>query len=314
MSKTKFILSDESINVYGYRILTKGIDLTDFLKNPVGFYNHNRWDMPICKWEVEVKGTQLIGNPIFDTKDELAAKVSNKIDEGILNATSISIDIIEMSEDPLVLVQGQTRATVTKCKLKEISIVDIPGNRNAVRLNFPEKGISLDGSADSDLLEKLIPTISLSMKKIFLSLGLDENATEDQAVAAIAKLQAERITSLMDRGAQKGVINDTNKAHYEKLAATNFDVVAALVDAAPKVEAAAAPEAKPETKRQEKTASITAALKDNAGAEVADDNDRTKWKLNDWRKKDPKGLQEMTLKNPEQYNKLLDEFKKSFNS
>ncbi len=38
----RFILSDESVNCYGLRFLTAGIDIKDFVKNPVMLYMHGR--------------------------------------------------------------------------------------------------------------------------------------------------------------------------------------------------------------------------------------------------------------------------------
>ena len=52
MAKTRsFILTDESVNNYGFRLLLSGADLKQFKRNPVMFYNHDEWDPPIGRWE-----------------------------------------------------------------------------------------------------------------------------------------------------------------------------------------------------------------------------------------------------------------------
>ena len=45
----RFIISDESVNRYGYRILSRGMSTASFEKNPVVFYNHGTYNLPIGK-------------------------------------------------------------------------------------------------------------------------------------------------------------------------------------------------------------------------------------------------------------------------
>ena len=40
----KFTVHDESVNTYGFRMLTDGANLTEFEKNHVILYNHNDWE------------------------------------------------------------------------------------------------------------------------------------------------------------------------------------------------------------------------------------------------------------------------------
>lgn len=42
IKKKTFVLSDESVNSYGFRVLTDGIALDNFKKNPVMLWNHTR--------------------------------------------------------------------------------------------------------------------------------------------------------------------------------------------------------------------------------------------------------------------------------
>lgn len=132
----RIILSDESINSYGYRVLTKGIDLSAMKKNPVMLYDHRSYSyLPIGTWKsLRVEGDQLTAEPVFDMEDEQAATIAGKYERKILNAASIGIEILAWSDDPADMVAGQSRPTVTKCKLYEASIVPIPSNTNAVRL------------------------------------------------------------------------------------------------------------------------------------------------------------------------------------
>ena len=132
---TELILSDESLNRYSTRILTKGLGIGNFLKNPVMFYNHDRNRLPIGKWEnVKKADGKLVAMPTFDVGDEFAKEVKRKFEEGYLNSASIGILVLGTSNDPELMLQGQSLPTITKCELLEVSIVDVPANANAVKL------------------------------------------------------------------------------------------------------------------------------------------------------------------------------------
>lgn len=184
MAKT-FICSDESINRYGFRVLTAGIDISLFKKNPIMLFNHERmswgadvYNGPIGRWDnIEKKEGQLLADPIIDADDPKGAILSKKVENDFIRAASIGFQIIETSEDPKLMLPGQTRPTVTKCKLIEISLVDIPANTNAVSL-FDDAG-NLIELKDDDSYSKLglgvLQTESekfLNMKKITLKAGL----------------------------------------------------------------------------------------------------------------------------------------------
>jgi HK97 family phage prohead protease len=177
-----FICSDETVNAYGFRVLTAGIDVSDFRNNPIMLFNHESFSWgsdvyngPIGRWEnIRKEDGKLMADPVIDTEDPkgkiLAAKVSNNF----IRAASIGFRITETSEDPSMLMKGQTRATVTKCKLIEISIVDIPANKNALALfDHNGKRVELNDEKNFRMLslghfsEEPIQDIS-DMKKISL--------------------------------------------------------------------------------------------------------------------------------------------------
>lgn len=210
----EFVISTSSINCYGFRVLTDGIDTEQFKKNPVLLYMHRRGiyggDTLVLGSvaDIRVDGDQLIGRPDFDMEDEFAAKIAHKWDAGHLRMCSAGIEFIESSSDPEFMVPGQTRPTVTKCKLVEVSIVDVGANDDALQLYAGGKVINLAAGADNDILPLLKAepakdtndnqTNIFSMKNILLALGLADNATEAEALSAITKLQtdAERVASM----------------------------------------------------------------------------------------------------------------------
>lgn len=258
MDRITFILSDESVNDYGFRVLTDGIDLGRFLKNPVMLYVHlrgferNSGDplLPIGRWDnIRKQNGQLVADAVFDEEDEFSMKVYKKVKKGILNTASIHFDIIELSEDPALMVQGQTMPTITKSVIKEVSIADIPGNANAVKLNYAGVSVKL-GLQDSNPedLKKLFsnhkPNNQSSMKNLIaklnalkLTAALPESASEaevmvaldsvinkNQALTDLVKTKDDEINTLK---ADK-VSLETKVADAEKKA--NEDKAVALID------------------------------------------------------------------------------------
>ncbi|PIY13840.1 MAG: hypothetical protein COZ16_12260 [Flavobacteriaceae bacterium CG_4_10_14_3_um_filter_31_253] len=253
----KLILSDESINSYGYRVLTKGIDLSAYKKNPVVLYNHNRYQGLVGKGvDVGIVGNQLVAKEIeFYEGNEYAADIKRKYEQGFLNAFSIGIQILETSDDPKDLLKGQRYATVTKSKLVEFSIVEMPSNSNAVRLydeNMQELSIS-----DLTILSNPLETVDLalpkkveeqnknliSMKNLLQKLGLADNATEEQAIEALVKLQNQ--TKTLSEGIAKvckklgAFENEPEKEQaFQKLAASDLDSALVFLSAPAKKEEA----------------------------------------------------------------------------
>lgn len=311
------------MNKYGFRTLTSGVKLDQFKKNPVMLFMHDRRLMPIGKWvDIRVEGDKLLADTEFDMDDEFAATISAKVDKGYLKMASVGFDVIAYSEDPKDMVPGQRRPTVTKWEPFEASIVDIGANNSALRLRDHSRGITLAGGdaiAENDL-DILLPTIQQtpSMKKLALKYGLPEDATEDQILAAIqaeeTKLKAEQkaaegktdkeksIELLLSLGETKGVINADNKERYRKLAAADFETVESLVKDAktPKAET-----------NNDRLADVIEKLSAGGNGGGNDANDRSKWTLNDWRKKDSNGLAQLKASEPAKYQKLVADFEKN---
>jgi HK97 family phage prohead protease len=305
-----FILSDESINSYGYRVLTNGIDISQFAKNPIMLYNHRTHSsMPIGKWEnIRKEGGKLIATAIFDeNEDVLAKQVKSKVEQGILNAVSIGFDVVETSADLALMKPGQTRPTVTKSKIFEASIVPFPSNGNALKLRFESQGLTLSGDVPENIIEQLLPSLKqIRMKNLLSKLGLPETATEEQAISELDKITAERQNALAAQqdaliklGREKGVINDSNEANYKKLAAADYTAILSIIESA-------TPAAQQQVANNvpQKTESIAEALA-KAGNKPAAATGKESWSFDDWQRKDQKGLLAMKLANPEKYKELV---------
>ncbi len=244
MSK-EAIISSSRLNCYGTRVLTEGVDTEQYLKNPILLYMHRRGsrdDMPIGIIEkLRVEGDFIYGTPRFDGDTEEEKIIAAKWERGTLRMLSAGIEIVEWSDDPQYLVQGQTRPTVVRSKLTEVSIVDIGGNDDAlqtVRLYQGNKLLTLAKGEECEflpLLKTTTPTSAdeegagehsqtknqISMNKILQLLGLAANATEDDAVAAIQSLKQEndtlhlaRINDAVEAAVSEKRITEDRKAHF----------------------------------------------------------------------------------------------------
>ena len=245
------IISTSGLNCYGGRVLTSGIDLTQFQKNPLLLWMHRRsFDrdaMPIGRIDnLRTDGDRLIGTPVFDQNDEFAKKIESKWENGFLRMASAGIEIIETSDAPEHLLQGQTRRTITRCRLEEVSIVDMGGNDEALQLyDRSGKVLKLAAGEDNDALSLLAPekkddpsgtapdgkdnnqtnksTQSMN-KEILQLLGLSETATEQEAVGAlrllkekadkVETLQLASITAFVDGAIAEKRITADKKEHF----------------------------------------------------------------------------------------------------
>lgn len=241
-----FILSDESVNSYGTRVLTEGIRLDNFLKNPTMLWNHTRaWSdkedqiLPIGRWEnLRVEDGKLLGDGVFDEKDAFAQKIKSKVEQKIINMCSVSIAVITSSEDASVIVQGQSRPTIIECELREVSVVDIGSNKNAVRLYDACDGreINLSDNGEKNFLLPLLDSINkdknMEFKEVKELLGLrdKEDSEVKTEIARLRGLETEVVTLRGD----KQSLTDRLKVFTDKEAADRQAAIVALVDDAVK--------------------------------------------------------------------------------
>lgn len=224
--KTKsFVLSDESLNTYGFRCLTGGGDLEQFKRNPVMYYNHDEWSMPIGRWDnIRVENGQVLADPVFDMEDPRAAEIAGKVERGFLKMASIGFRIVAKSDDPKGMLAGQTLPTVTKWQLREASIVGIGANHNAIRL-YDEKDKLISEDEIMKLFDKPILNNQPKMNEvIFKLLDLPKDSTEEQLQDSIKRLVDAKATAeaenkaLTDAAAKRELADKTaRKAEAETL-------------------------------------------------------------------------------------------------
>lgn len=253
------VISSSNINSYGFRVLSEGIDIEQYKKNPVVLYMHERAGegrLPIGRMEdVHFEGDLLIGTPVFDMNDEFAAQVADKWENGFLKMLSAGLDIVETSTAPEVLLPGQQFATVTASRLREVSVVDIGANDDALQLCCALYGIS---GNRVELSEK---TIGLTlepvsnnqksnnkMKQIAEKLGLSPDANEEQVLLAIGELQnrveglstellaqnTANINNIVGDAIKAGRLQENQRADFVELGTTaGVELLKKAIDAIP---------------------------------------------------------------------------------
>ena len=236
-----FILHDDSVNTYRFRMLTAGANLEEFKRNPVMFLQHNDYDLPIGRWEnIRIEGSQILADAVFDEQDDQAMKVKGKVDRGFIRMASIGAWAPEeKTEDPAMMLPGQTGPTITKWTVREASIVAIGANHNAMRMRMYDRitGAQIDLS-DTDAVIRLMDSTTkktydmINWKTI---LNLQDNASDADIEAAVQNLQQEneslKQTNTTLENENKRLKDEANNAEAQRQQAQKTEAVQ-LVDAA----------------------------------------------------------------------------------
>ncbi len=255
----KILISDESINRNGFRVLTVGINISDYKQNPILLWMHNRaWRgsqddvLPIGRIiNLSMEGSELFGEPEFDVDDPFAKQISDKFEKGFLKAISAGLEPVEWSEDVALMMPGQTKPTLTKSVLFEVSIVDISSNCNTLALYNRNHELIKEDQLHETIQLMLKPnpeTITNPkpnpMKKIALFFGLPEDATEEQILAKasevklaldeknalLLKYNDEKATALVEGAIASKKIAPEKKDTFLKLAKSDYDQAKDVID------------------------------------------------------------------------------------
>lgn len=122
-------------------IVEQDWDLSGFNSNPVAFYNHNTWGLPIGRW-ANVAGQPLTGDfipyaPKAADMHPLASLVADMLEQGHLHACSVGFvptAVISRAQLPRDDARYSQRGYVyIRPRLLECSVVGIPMNQDACR-------------------------------------------------------------------------------------------------------------------------------------------------------------------------------------
>ncbi len=225
------MLSDSTVNEYGFRLLTSGYQLDSFQKNPIGYYMHRREDGIVLKWEdLVVADDKVLGTPVINLSNGRGVQTCDEAENGFLNAASVGhIVVLEYSTDPEQMMPGQTGPTITKWYNKECSLVDIPGNCNALTRLYDaqENEINLVdlGSNKPDLKAMTLNVV----KELGSILQLAEDADEQILIGEVSNLAGKAVSLEIEN---KTLRNDKHALQEQieelKKAQNRFEITALL--------------------------------------------------------------------------------------
>jgi hypothetical protein len=182
-----FLLSDSTVNVYGFRLMTDGYVIDEFKKNPIGYYMHDREGGVIVRWEdLRVDGDKVYGKPVINLSNERGQQCVDEIENSFLNGASVGhIVALEWSENPDDMMPGQTGPTITKWYNRECSICDVPGNMNALALYDKEGNVInlTDFKTQKNNMDKIFLTPEQLVK-----IGLKADSKQTEIDTAIGNL------------------------------------------------------------------------------------------------------------------------------
>lgn len=215
-----FVLSDSSVNVYNFRLMTSGYLIDEYLKNPIGYYNHLDDNGVLVRWEdVRIEGDRVLGKPVINLSHPSGQKVVDDIENGFLNAASIG-DIVPLDfhYEPSPT-GGDDILVVDRWYNKETSLVDKPGNRNAFKL-CDENGnaINLSDIKNFKTSNMLKNTIEITPGLVAL-LNLKDGADGSAVISAIRDLTDKNIeldTKLKRAEAEKAAAEQKVKDLMDK--------------------------------------------------------------------------------------------------
>ena len=312
-----FVLSDESVNSYGNVVLTEGIDTTAFERNPVMLYMHNRDGNVIGRWEnIRKEDKRLLGDAVFDDSTELAATVKKQVEKGFLRSVSIGIEVITIED--LNGVQ-----TIVKSRLIEVSIVDIPSNKNAVKLCRRSGGYAYN------LKELENDNTPEDLKAALIALlGLESGADDKDIIEAVKMALEGKGTpeEAVDEAITNGYIDGAQRGTFIALARGNRGAFRDFINGQRKAQAPEISRLINDAVNKRKLLGCETAIFERLGAKIgakalgellftlrpmpkpmefikggAAHSDRSQWTLDDYRKFAPQELEN----DPELYARLL---------
>ena len=141
--------------------------MSEFEKNPIGYYMHQREKGVLVKWiDLRLDGDCVYGKPCINLSHERGQQTVEEIENGFLNAASCGhFIVLGVSDNPTDYLADQKGPTVNKWFNRECSLVDVPGNFEALTNLF-------DANDNPIKLADLLSTQQqnfLKMKQVFLT-------------------------------------------------------------------------------------------------------------------------------------------------
>ena len=192
----RFVVSSNAIDRVGDSINVKNIDLTEYEKNPIVLYNHNR-DIIIGNSIIKRVGDLLYGDVWFDEIHEISKKTKQQVDAGTLKTASIGLEVYETKFREL---SAQERfdnkrtwinevRIIDKSLMYEWSVVPMPANVEAELQRAKEKGYDV---------ENMIKSFEIENTEINTNKEIVMEQTIEKAGAKLSKTNKEALEQAKD--------------------------------------------------------------------------------------------------------------------
>lgn len=244
-STKRFVISTESKNDKGFHVRTSGIQLLEYTDNPLMLWMHKRPKgeseneiLPLGYFtDLAIEDGKLMGTPVFDDTDEFAMRIYNKVEKGVLKMASAGLK-------PVTWGKEGDKIWLEKSNLKEISLVDIGSNAEAIAIALYDEtdnliALSLEQIHENLKTETDMKLIKLNADELLVKLGLEENATDADAQAAIEQLvtlaadqETEIVTLKSEKKTAEANAADYKKKYEDGVALSAQEAITALVDGA----------------------------------------------------------------------------------
>ncbi len=186
-----FTVTDSSVNCYGVRVHSASLSVAQFERNPVMLWMHERGYVP-GRWEnLRLEGDTWQAEPVFDVADPRAADLARKVENDFIRACSACVDFdwseVQMADDGVPVIFNGV--------LAEISLVDIPGNQNALRLRDQDGNEYKTSVALAAAVGKRFPRLTnqppqMNLQPLRDALKLAADADEAAIIVAFGTLKA----------------------------------------------------------------------------------------------------------------------------
>lgn len=228
-----FVLHDETVNTHGFRMLTAGVNLEEFRKNPVMILNHDDFSLPIGRWEnIRIEGSRILADPVFDMKDMRAAEVARKVEDDFIRMASIGAwPPEEVSDAYSLMLPGQSLPTVTKWTVREASIVTIGANHNALAFYDRKTKERIDLTDKKNVIRLMDFNNQNNIKMSILTglLNLQDTANETEIAAKVREIIANSDRLSGENKTLKDAIDKINKEKKETQKAEAITLVDAAI-------------------------------------------------------------------------------------
>lgn len=322
--KQKFLLSDESVNDYGFRLLTAGANLELFKKNPVMLYGHDR-NIVLGSWDdIEVVGNAIYASTNFDMEDPTVEPIAGKVGRGFLRAASIGVDLTGAK---MTKVDGIP--TYSGWTLKEGSILSLGSNGNALQVFKDGVQLNADGikvmlasasSQNNNPIDKKTMELTTAQKEQRAALNLPETATEEEVLKATKALASNvqeakhnAATVLVEGYIAKGKVKLEQKEQTIKLATSDFANTKAFIDSLPSTETPGEGEGEGDGKKgptplQRLTSNKTQVAGGGSSAKETEETDPSKMSYAQLSAKNPEYLDKLMKEDKVKYDALLSDY------